>query len=193
MDAFNTYKKGADLQFMVDECLNRGKVLQLKKDETLERAGEPARWIGFIKSGYLKYVVTNPVEEKAYNTGFVFEGELVADYPNCLYGVPSDVTIVAGKDCTLMVIEGESIQRMYEEDPHLMNIGKRIGEGLFLQTYTRFLNFYRTDAQTRYEQLLQRCPNIVQKLPLQEIASYLRVTPTTVSKIRKELLEKERG
>ena len=61
MDAFNTYKKGADLQFMVDECLNRGKVLQLKKDETLERAGEPARWIGFIKSGYLKYVVTNPM------------------------------------------------------------------------------------------------------------------------------------
>ena len=90
-----------------------------------------------------------------------------------------------------MVIEGESIQRMYEEDPHLMNIGKRIGEGLFLQTYTRFLNFYRTDAQTRYEQLLQRCPNIVQKLPLQEIASYLRVTPTTVSSIRKKMLGKE--
>ncbi len=79
---------------------------------------------------------------KAYNTGFVFEGELVADYPNCLYGVPSEVTIVAGKDCTLMVIEGQSIQRMYEEDPHLMNIGKRIGEGLFLQTYTRFLSFF---------------------------------------------------
>ena len=112
MDAFNTYKKGADLQFMVDECLNRGKVLQLKKDETLERAGEPARWIGFIKSGYLKYVVTNPVDGK---------------------------------------------------------------------------------AQTRYEQLLQRqrCPNIVQKLPLQEIASYLRVTPTTVSSIRKKMLGKE--
>ena len=190
MDTFNTYKNGADLQFMVDECLNRGRMLKLKKGETLERAGEPARWIGFIKSGYLKYVVTNPVEGKSYNTGFVFEGELVADYPNCLYASPSDVTIVAGKDCTLMVIEGQSIQRMYEEDPHLMNIGKRIGEGLFLQTYTRFLNFYRTDAQTRYEQLVQRCPSIVQKLPLLEIASYLRVTPTTVSKIRKNRIGK---
>ena len=74
MDAFNTYKKGADLQFMVDECLNRGKVLQLKKDETLERAGEPARWIGFIKSGYLKYVVTNPVDGKSIQHGICVRG-----------------------------------------------------------------------------------------------------------------------
>jgi hypothetical protein len=80
---------------------------------------------------------------------------------------------------------------MYEEDPHLMNIGKRIGEGLFLQTYTRFLNFYRTDAQTRYEQLVRRCPNIVNRLPLREIASYLCVTPTTVSSIRRKMVGKQ--
>ena len=91
-------------------------------------------------------------------------------------------------DCTINVIKGTTIQAMYEEDPNLMNIGKEIGEGLFMQTYSRFLNFYRTDASTRYKQLLQRCPSIVMRLPLQEIASYLRVTPTTVSKIRKELL-----
>ena len=191
MDVFNTYKIGADLQFIIDECLNRGKSLHLKKGECFEIEGEPARWIGFIKSGYMKYVVTNPMDGKTYNTGFVFEDEPVADYPNCLYGAPSEVTIVAGKDCTLKVIEGGSLQRMYEEDPHLMNIGKRIGEGLFLQTYTRFLNFYRTDAQTRYEQLVRRCPNIVNRLPLREIASYLCVTPTTVSSIRRKMVGKQ--
>jgi len=42
------------------------------------------------------------------------------------------------------------------------------------------------------EHLFQRCPQIVQQLPLQEIASYLHVTPVTVSKIRRELLEMER-
>ena len=72
-------------------------------------------------------------------------------------------------------------------------MGKQYAEHLFIQAYTRLLNFYRTDAPTRYKELLQRCPSIVMRLPLQEIASYLHVTPTTVSKIRKELLEKERG
>ena len=67
MDAFNTYKKGADLQFMVDECLNRGKSLRLRKGENFETEGKPARWIGFIKSGYLKYVVINPVDGKSSN------------------------------------------------------------------------------------------------------------------------------
>ena len=188
MESFNIYKKGIDLQFMIDECKNKGRVRHMKEGERLERIGEPSQWIGYVKSGYLMYVVHNPMNGKAYNTGFVFEGELVADYPNCLYGKPSEIDIVAGVDCTINVIKGTTIQAMYEEDPNLMNIGKEIGEGLFMQTYSRFLNFYRTDASTRYKQLLQRCPNIVQQLPLQEIASYLRVTPTTVSKIRKELL-----
>ena len=186
MESFNIYKKGIDLQFMIDECKNRGKKLHLKKGELLEQDGKPAQWIGYIKSGYLIYVVHNPMNGKTYNTGFVFEGELVADYPNCLYGKPSEIDIVAGEDCTINVIKGATIQAMYEEDPYLMNIGKEIGEGLFMQTYSRFLNFYRTDASTRYKQLLQRCPQIVMRLPLQEIASYLRVTPTTVSKIRRE-------
>ena len=69
-----------------------------------------------------------------------------------------------------------------------MRMGKQFAEHLFVQAYTRVLDIYRTDASTRYKELLQRCPNIAQQLPLQEIASYLRVTPTTVSKIRKELL-----
>lgn len=188
MESFNIYKKGIDLQFIIDECKNKGRVRHMKKGERLERIGEPSQWIGYVKSGYLMYVVHNHVDGKAYKVGFVFEGELVADYPNCLYGDPSDVDIVAGKDCTLSVIKGASIQTMFKEKPDLLNIGKEISEGLFRQVYIRLLDFYRTDASTRYKQLLQRWPNIVQQLPLQEIASYLNVTPVTISKIRKELL-----
>ncbi|MBR6973064.1 MAG: Crp/Fnr family transcriptional regulator, partial [Bacteroidaceae bacterium] len=66
-------------------------------------------------------------------------------------------------------------------------------EHLFIQAYTRVLNFYRTDAKTRYIGLLQRCPHVVKKLPLLEIASYLRVTPTTISKIRKGLSEENKS
>jgi CRP-like cAMP-binding protein len=100
----------------------------------------------------------------------------------------SDVSIVAGEDCTLYVMEGAEFNLLFEESIDTMRAGKQFAEHLFIQAYTRVLNFYRTDAKTRYMELLKRCPRVVNKLPLQDIASYLRVTPVTISKIRKELL-----
>ena len=153
-----------------------------------EHEGEPAQWIGYIESGYFKYVVHNRITGKDYSMAFVFNGEMVGDYPFCFYGDQSDVDIVAGEDSTVYVMDGKEFNQLFEENIDTMRMGKQYAEHLFIQAYTRLLNFYRTDAQTRYEQLVQRCPNIVQKLPLQEIASYLRVTPTTVSSIRKKML-----
>ena len=48
-----------------------------------------------MESGYFNYKVRNTLEQKDYITGFAFEGEFVGDYPNCLSGQTSEVTIVA--------------------------------------------------------------------------------------------------
>ena len=58
---------------------------------------------------------------------------------------------------------------------------------LFLQVYTQHLDSYRLTVKEQYIQLLYRCPQIVQQINLKDIASFLRVTPTTISKIRKEI------
>lgn len=193
MDKFNIYKEGLDLQFAMDACMQRGRIWHMKKGEVFELVGEPARWMGFIKTGYLKYVAHNEVDGKDYSMAFVFEGELAGDYPFCFYGGLSDVSIVAGEDCTLYVMEGAEFNLLFEESIDTMRAGKQFAEHLFIQAYTRVLNFYRTDAKTRYIGLLQRCPHVVKKLPLLEIASYLRVTPTTISKIRKGLSEENKS
>ena len=193
MEGFNIYKEGIDLQLVIDACQKRGKVRHLKKGEFFEHEGEPAQWMAYIKSGYFKYVVHDRITGKDYSMAFVFNGELVGDYPFCFYGDLSDVDIVAGEDSTVYVMDGKEFNQLFEENIDTMRMGKQFAEHLFVQAYTRVLDIYRTDASTRYKELLQRCPNIVQQLPLQEIASYLNVTPVTVSKIRKELLEKERG
>ena len=51
MEGFNIYKEGIDLQLVIDACQKRGKVRHLKKGEIFEHEGEPAQWIGYIKSG----------------------------------------------------------------------------------------------------------------------------------------------
>ena len=57
----------------------------------------------------------------------------------------------------------------------------------FAQVYTQYLDSYRMTTRERYKRLLSRCPEIVQSISLKDIASYLKVTPTTISNIRREI------
>ena len=187
MRPFNSYTEGLDLEFLKDYCTTEGELRQFSKGDYFESEGHCSKWIAFVKSGYFKYLVDNKISGKQYITGIAFENEFVADYPNCLYQRKSQVSIVAGIDSEVYLIKGETLRIMYEQDPVALRIGKDLGEKLFTQTYTRFLDSYRLDPRGRYEKLLSRCPHIVQRLSLKEIASFLNVTPKTISLIRKEI------
>lgn len=184
---FNTYKEGLDLQFLYDYCMEHGERRTMERGETLEEAGEPSRWIGYVERGCFKYMVHNDEEGKDYCTGFVFEGEFVADYPYCLDGDKAEITIEADMLCVVRVIEGAELQRMFDEDMERMRIGMQLMQNLFKMVYTRDLDHYRYSARGRYRQLLERCPQVVQMLSLKDIASFLNITPTYLSKLRKEI------
>ena len=60
-------------------------------------------------------------------------------------------------------------------------------EGIFQQIYANYIDLYSHDARERYRNLLKRCPQIVQQLSLKDIASYLKLHPNTISKIRHDI------
>jgi len=82
---FNTYKEGLDLEFLREYCMEWG--------ETLEEAGKSAQWVAFVERGCFKYVVHNDENGKDYCTGFAFESKFVSDFPYCLDGDVSEVSI----------------------------------------------------------------------------------------------------
>ena len=123
---------------------------------------------------------------KDYITGFAFEGEFVGDYPNCLSGKTSEVAIVAGTSCKVYMLEGGELCKLLDSDD-MRNLKQTIFEHLFSQVYTQYLDTYRMTTRERYKRLLLRCPEIVQSINLKDIASYLKVTPTTISNIRREI------
>ena len=184
---FNSYKEGLDLEFLWRYCIEQGEKRLMERGETLEEAGEPSRWVAYVERGCFKYMVHNDEEGKDYCTGFVFEGEFVADYPYCLDGDKAEVTIEADMPSIVHVIEGTELQRMFDEDPEKMRVGWQLMRNLFKMVYARDLDHYRYTARGRYRQLLKRCPQVVQMLSLKDIASFLNVTPTYLSKIRKEI------
>ena len=83
--------------------------------------------------------------------------------------------------------KGEQLVDFFRQDAEKMELRSVIAEHLLRQHRACYLDLHRATARERYERLLQRCPGIVEHLDLQDIASFLNVTPKTISMIRKEI------
>lgn len=189
MVGINSYINGLDLSALKEYCVNHGRLTQYAKGDYFVKEGEESRYIayiGFVELGYFNYMVHNSSEQKDYITGFAFEGEFVGDYPNCLSGKTSEVTIVAGTSCKVYQLAGEELRKLLDSDG-IRELRQAISDHLFSQVYTQYLDTYRMTTRERYKRLLLRCPKIVQSINLKDIASYLKVTPTTISNIRREI------
>jgi len=186
MIGFNSYIDGLDLSALKAYCVHHGRLTQYAKGDYFIKTGEASQYIGFVEYGYFNYIVHNSSEQKDYMTGFAFEGEFVGDYPNCLSSNISEVTIVAGVSCKVFLLSGEELRRLLDSEG-MKYLKQAISDHLFSQVYTQYLDTYRMTTRERYKRLLLRCPEIVQSINLKDIASYLKVTPTTISNIRREI------
>ena len=163
-------KNSIDIEALREFCEREGEAVEFLKGDQLEREGDPARWFGFVTEGCFKYV-NHSSDDREHITWFSFAGEFVVDYPTFLYGQPSQTTIEA----------------MMPSRVETMKLRAVIAEHILFQFRSRYLDLHCATPRERYEQLLQRCPGIVEHLDLQDIASFLNVTPKTVSIIRKNI------
>ena len=176
-----------DLQALLDFCKKEGKEVIYRKGEQLEREGDPARWFGFVTEGCFKYITRGLSDGRDHLTWFSFEGEFVADYPCILSGQPSQATIEAMMPCRVWRVSGEELLGFFRQSIKNMELRAVIGEHMLNQFKARYQDFHRATARERYELLLQRCPGIVEHLDLQDLASFLCITPQMLSKIRKNI------
>ena len=176
-----------DLETLRDFCKREGEAVTYRKGDQLEREGDPARWLAFVESGCFKYVNHGISDEKEHITWFSFKGEFVVDYPTFLYGRPSQTTIVAMMSSRVLRVTGQQLEQFFDQDKETMKLRAIIAEHILFQFRSRYLDLHCTTARERCDLLMQRCPGIVEHLDLQDIASFLNVTPKTISKIRKEI------
>ena len=117
----------------------------------------------------------------------------MADFPYCLDGDASEVTIEADMPCQVRVISGAELQRLFDTDPSMAKMDVKILKNLFKMVYCRDLDHYRYTARGRYRRLLERCPQVVQMLSLKDIASFLKISPSYLSTLRKEMTYETRA
>lgn len=186
---FNEYMSEIDFSELKKHFLEKGKSIEFKKRDYFVRQNEPCRFVGVVESGILKYTrIDNDGNESIVE--YSFTGDFVCDYPSFIKPSGALTNIQAITDCSVYVISRQELNDYWETNMDTQRFGRLATEELYIEIYKRLLSFYSDTPEQRYIALLERCPNLPQYIPLKEIASFLGVTPETVSHIRRKLKNK---
>ena len=186
MAKFNSYIEHPEIERWRELCVNEGELYRYSKGEEFVSIGRVARYIGYVKSGTLKYIAydDNGME---HVVGLEFAREFVADFPFSLRGEPSRVSIIADSECEIYRFPVRILAERIKSDATLSDLVTKSTELLFSQTYNRYLSLYCQSPEQRYQTLVCHHQDIFERFSLKDIASFLNVTPTYLSRIRKKL------
>lgn len=184
--SFNTYYDNIDSDFWRKFCVENGEWRHYDRGELFAEEGRFAKYLGFIKSGALKYVVyASDGSERVI--GLEFAGEFVADFPFSLYDQKSRVSIVAVAPCEIYCVSSKEIGQLIKTDEKLYRRVSETTLALFDTTYSRYVDLYIKTAQERYADLVDKHKDIFAIFSLKDIASFLNITPTHLSRLRKTI------
>lgn len=161
--------------------------VQLKKNDYLLKEGQVSDFVGFINSGALVYfkMLENGTE---VTTDFAFENDWVTNNQSRLSNSPSLINIKAIEATELMLVKTTDLSDMYIQLPKVERLGRILIEQAFVRITNQSIDLQILSAKERYEQLLQKSPEIIKRAPLYHIANYLGIAPKSLSRIRKEII-----
>jgi CRP-like cAMP-binding protein len=160
----------------------------VKKHDYFEREGKVARDVGYIVEGNMRHFYTNKGEEKT--TYFYFENTLVASYISCLSGQPSQLSIEALSNTSLIVFPYSVLQTLYAQSQVWERFGRLVSEYLAIGLEERMVGLLTLSPEERYMQLLNsNKKKILERVPQHYIANYLGITPVSLSRIRNRVLK----
>lgn len=159
------------------------KKITLDRNEYLKVKGSIDTNIYLVQSGSLRIFVLDEFEEHTIRFGY--KNNLIASLDSFLNEQPSDFYIQALKKTTLKVIYKTEYLNFITSSPENIKLWNQILENFVLQQMERERDILTTSPLERYKRVLKRSPQLFQEIPNKYIASYLRMTPETLSRIKK--------
>jgi CRP-like cAMP-binding protein len=162
---------------------------KIKRKQMILQEGFVCKHYTFVVSGCFKMY---GVDDKGYehNIQFAAEGDWIADIGSFHSKKPSKLFIEAIEPAEILQIEIQDLYFLYNNIAKLNRIFKVIIENKFVELQNRVLQTFSSTAEQRYLSFLEQYPNLANRLPNTQIASYLGITPEFLSKIRKDLSRK---
>jgi CRP-like cAMP-binding protein len=157
------------------------------KGSFLLREGHTCTHLCFVSQGLFKTYLLQ--DGKEYIRQFLPENSFAVDLGSFLTQMPSSFFIEALEDSWTLKIDFSTLDTLSENNFKLMKLCKLMSEHAVINLMRRNVSLIKDDAKTRYLILLQERPQLLQRVPLFMIASYLGITPEALSRVRKELAQ----
>lgn len=163
-------------------------IKQYKKGTVLLKEGQVSTEVYFVLEGCVRQYYLVDGEERTSN--FFTEEQWVISMNSFMQNAPSRHYMDCCIDCSLVVGNREKEEGLYKRFPKLETVSRKVMEKVFAEQQ-EIMSSYSTDtAEQRYLKLLKSRPDLFQKIPQYQIASYVGVKPESLSRIRKRLLQK---
>jgi CRP-like cAMP-binding protein len=160
-------------------------IKQWAKNDLLVAQGEIENRVHFIIEGISRSFFFKDDTEISFE--FHFQGSFISAYESFLTRTPSQHSVEAFTPLTVLSINHTDLMLVFEQSAKLAQIKLLFTEELFIKTSERVKDLLSLSATERYLKLLNAYPQYVQQIPLKYLASYLHLTPESLSRIRKKL------
>ncbi len=161
--------------------------VKIKKNEYFIYKGHINKKLGIIKKGILRGFTTDE-NGNEISSCFYKENDIVSG--NVAPNIPSSVNIKAIEDCIVAVADFENTMSLIMKDENLI---KKYNETLgmvYSLINSRVTSFINLNALERYQYFLKEYPNLINRVPNYYIANFLGISPTQLSRIRREMVKK---
>ncbi|MFK7949015.1 MAG: Crp/Fnr family transcriptional regulator [Saprospiraceae bacterium] len=160
----------------------------IKKGTVLLKEGEYSDKGYFVLKGCLRTYYVIDGEEKT--TAFYTEMEGIT--PNCVLTKKASTYYVAATEDSIITISNPDLeQEMFEKFPKFESLCRVLSEELLAKQQIDFDQFKTSSPEQRYKNILENRPDLIQRVPQYQLASFLGITPQSLSRLRSRMVEKK--
>lgn len=160
----------------------------VRRDETFLRRGGVCREVIFMAEGVMR--ISEIIGGEEATIWFLKENQFFTEPESFNTQRPAAIEITAVTACCYLALSRENFTKFYATLPNFPKLFQRLTEDGFLQKVKYRNLLIQCDAKTRYETFAKENPDLLRRVPLGFIASYLGITPQSLSRLRRQRLTK---
>jgi CRP-like cAMP-binding protein len=168
----------------LENILSNFKTKQVKKGQLILKRGQIAYQYFYIKSGALRFFFGEFDEQ--LTAWVVFRNEFFTEISSLNPQIPTRFNIEAIEETELIYIDKPEMEKLYKQFPAWQEFGRITWEAMAVRMIDQIISFQTLSAEERYLEFMAKS-ELIKRIPVKQIASYLGITPNALSRIRKNI------
>ena len=173
-------------QQQIDLIISKGVFKEIKKEEYFQEAGKIPREVGFLTDGIVRICYYNNKGDEITKY-FIDENSFIVDINSYLQAIPSSSYIQAITDCQFIVFSKEAMKELSMTILIWDDVINKITNKALMEKVNKISSMLAEDATERYLSFFANFPSLANRIPLSYLASYLGITQSSLSRIRKNI------